>query len=292
VQPPGRGLLVAARQLIDATVGESEQRQTRLRRVAPLAGLPVGLLDAGELAAEAQQLGLLVARHTHHGVAGGLGEVGTGPLDLLHRLGPLAVELHDLGAVNQALPLVGVQILLIAAPAAEDARALLCSPQVEHHPAGDDDGAVGHPGQDRGGVAGRDRDHDLVEQWDAVVDVALRDQRLAKAEQAQDGVVGVVEAARDRRDLLAHLVGPFRVVLGVECVERDRDQQVAAGGAVEVGVECVERDRYLDPHLGARANVRTPGVSWPVEIATGGQVKFPTGPGEVSSGPAPAITLA
>jgi len=62
----------------------------------PLAGLPVRLRCPGELAAQPHELSPLIARHSHHRIAGRLGQVAAGALDLFHRLRPFSVQLHDL----------------------------------------------------------------------------------------------------------------------------------------------------------------------------------------------------
>jgi hypothetical protein len=197
-------------------------------------GLAVGRLRRSQVAGQAQQFGLLVARHAQDdGVATLLG-VGAGQLDLGQRVGPLAAQLHDLGAVDQALPAEEPQPRLAGAPAAQRHGPLVRPPQVTHVPARDDDAAVDDAGDQRRDLVGRHTDHRLVQRRQAARDLCHRHQRLAAAEPAQCVQVGVAEPVGDPGDLYEPQVGGSRVP-AAQRVQGRRDQQVAALGAVRAG---------------------------------------------------------
>src|SRR6266542_883640 len=100
----------ARRRGIDLALGQAQERQTGLRLAPPAAGVAVGLLGLGELAAQPVQLGLLVAGRAGGGMSGRPAEAFPGPPDLVHGVGPGAMQQHDLGAVHLALPAVGDQV--------------------------------------------------------------------------------------------------------------------------------------------------------------------------------------
>jgi hypothetical protein len=74
------------------------------------------------------------------------------------------VELHDLGAVHEALAPVGDEALLIVAPPAQPVGPLAGPAHVERLVAGVDHGAVHDPRYDRGQLTGCHRHHGLVEE--------------------------------------------------------------------------------------------------------------------------------
>ncbi len=87
---------------VDAPLREPEECKTRLRIEPMAARLAVGILGAAQVAAQAQQLSMLVERHPRRGLRR-VGQPVTGSLCLRERLGPRAVERLDLGAVDEAL---------------------------------------------------------------------------------------------------------------------------------------------------------------------------------------------
>ena len=106
----------------------------------------------------------------------GLGE----SLARLPRLGgsalPCAVELPQLGAVEEALPAEVHELWLGLAPGIECRGPLLRSAQVEDLVASRDHRAVRDAHDHRRHVAGGRVDHHLVHQPDAAIDLAERDQ--------------------------------------------------------------------------------------------------------------------
>jgi hypothetical protein len=190
--PPAR-----RRGRVHLPLGEPQQRQAGLRLPAPPAGLAVGLLGLGELAAQPVELALPVEGAARRRVAGRLGEPLAGPPRLVHGVRPGAVELHDLGAVHLALPAVGDQVRLGRDPVAQRGGPLLRPAQVEDLLAQLDGGAVGLAGDHRRQLAGGGGDHDLVEQGHARGGLAQHEQGLAPPEPGERRQVGLAEAVAD-----------------------------------------------------------------------------------------------
>ncbi len=190
------------------------------------------------------QLGSLVERRARRRMAPGQieprllrgrGEALARFLRRIDGVGPLPVQLHDLGAVHQALTAVGHQVRLRGAPVAQRAGPLTGPAQVEDLLAGLDHGAVDDAGDDRGQLARRDRDHRLVEQRHCLGGLAQEDQGLPSAERAEGLEVPVAEAGADLAGLAGGGVCGRRVARG-EAVQRTRNQQVSLLGAVLAAV--------------------------------------------------------
>ena len=130
--------------------------------------------------AEPVQLALLVASCAERWVRR-LGEPLGGEERLRRRADPVSVGEEHLRAVHQALPAVGHEIRLRRAPRVERAGPLRRAADVEGEHAHLDDRAVDDAGGDRSDLAGRHRDHRLVEVTQAAGDVAVRDQGLPDA---------------------------------------------------------------------------------------------------------------
>lgn len=212
--------------VVGPALRQPQQCEPRLGRVSSPVGLTVRLLGTAEGAAQAQQFGALVVGRARGGVAGGL-RVGAGLLRLGQGVGPLAVQLHDLGAVDAALPAVRLEAGLGGAPAAEGAGPLGGAVDVEGVPARDDHGAVDDAGRDRGDLTCGDGDHRLVEQRPAADHLASGDERLPLTEAAEGGEVGVAEQLGDPGGLGEHGARPL-VVAGPHRPETGGHQQVAA----------------------------------------------------------------
>jgi hypothetical protein len=89
---------------IDLPLCEPQLRKTRLRPSPRLGGLPIAVLGLRELPAQPVQLGLLVASHADYcRRARGAGEPVASAPHFVHGIRPRTVELHDLGAMHQAL---------------------------------------------------------------------------------------------------------------------------------------------------------------------------------------------
>jgi hypothetical protein len=84
-------------------------------------------------------------------------------LDLLDRVGPVAVQGHDLGTVDEALAAVEHQLGLVVAPAAERGGPRAGSAYLEHLLTALDRRAVGVTDGNRGDLTGLHRNHGLVQ---------------------------------------------------------------------------------------------------------------------------------
>ena len=133
---------------VDAALRETDKCKPRLRIEPIAARLAVGDLGGGQVAAQAQQLTVLVERHPRGGLRR-IGQPVTGALRLLERLGPRAVERLDLGPVDQALAAEWHEVGLRSGPPVQRHRPLVDATQVERPVCRDDAGAVQDPGRDR-----------------------------------------------------------------------------------------------------------------------------------------------
>ena len=177
-----------------------EQCEPGLRLVAPVVGLPEGLLGQRELAPQPVQLAALVDRQPQ-GWLGRLGQPLAGAPGLGQRVGPQPVRGHDLRAVHQALPAEGHQIGLGLAPVAQRAGPLPGPAQVIELVAGADHRAIGHAGDQRRHLSGGHRGHRLVQQHQPLGRATHGYQRLPLAHPAQGHQVAVTVAITDRRGL-------------------------------------------------------------------------------------------
>ena len=161
-----RDLVLALRQ--------SQEGDPRLRPATEPAGASVRRFGICERSPESMELGRLVHRLAEGFI--GLGE----SLARLPRLGggalPCAVELTQLGAVEEAQPAEVHKLWLGLAPGIEGRGPLLRPAHVEDVVARRDDRAVGDAHDHRRDVACGRVDHHLVHQPDAAIDLAKRDQ--------------------------------------------------------------------------------------------------------------------
>ncbi len=187
----------------------------------------------------------------------------------LHLVGggrPVAVEAHELGAEDEASA-AEHEVGLRGTPLRERGRPFLRPPHVEDRVAVFDGRAVHHPGHRRRHLAGRHPGHRLVEEADAAVALAHRDQRLAAPQPPERRQVGVTEALGDRGDLLVRLECRLVIVLSFQLPKADRDQEVAGldglaprlldqlGGTAEprtgLGNLAAEREAHAGPPAGS-----------------------------------------
>ena len=131
---------------------------------------------------------------------------------------------------------------------------LLRPAQVEQLAERLDRGAVHRPDRDRRHLAGRHRQHRLVEEGDAALRLAKRDQALAAAQPAERGEIGVAEPLGHRGDPLEQLERGARVA-GLQ-------RQQTLGNVEVASLDHVETARVEDP---GRAGVPAPGLG---ELAT------------------------
>jgi hypothetical protein len=148
---------------------------------------------------------------------------------------PGALQLHDLGAMDEALPLVGHEVGLGGAPATQRRRPLPRPSEVEDLLTGLDHGAKDDARSRRRQLTDRDGDHQLVEQRHAPSGFAEGDQRLALAEPAERDQVLIAEARADRGDLVGGSIRG-RVVALAAALKRVHDQQIPLLHAVVLNV--------------------------------------------------------
>jgi hypothetical protein len=148
---------------------------------------------------------------------------------------PLPVQLHDLGAIEQALSPVAHQARLTGTPFSERHRPLVGTPQVECLLTRLEDDAVDVTGEDWRHVAGNHRHHRFVEARNTLRDLSKSNQRAPPAGARQRGQVAVAEAAGDlgrpgKRGVAGGGIALHKALNG------GRNQQIPTHGAVEVRV--------------------------------------------------------
>lgn len=220
------------RRSVGTTLRQAEQGQARLGVAAAGVGLAVGVLGRCQIAAQPVQLAQLVVGHPDPWVRR-VGESVAGPLGVGHGCVPLAVHLQDLGSVHEALAPVGHETWLVLAPAVERPGPLSGTAQVEDLLAGVDDRAVHDAGHDGRCLASGHRHHGLVQVAHALLGVAEAQQRLAPADGAERGQVGVGEATRQVPGLVEALERGVGVT-GAHRHQALRQQEVPAFDAVQV----------------------------------------------------------
>jgi len=161
---------------------------------------------------------------------------------------PVTGELHDLGPVHEAQPVVRHHLRLRIAPDRECVRPLANVTELERVVAEVDRVAVDDPADHRRQGPGAHDDQNLVDQPEALVDPTELDQRAALLVAGEPGQVRVLEAFADRRGLDRRRMTGFPVV-ATHFRKPGRDQQVAALDAVDAGIlEQVPPD--LEPAAG------------------------------------------
>ena len=175
-----------------------------------VAGLAVGLLGLGKLAAQPVEIGLQVEGSADPRSSDGLGEPFTGSLRLAHGVPPGSLQLHELGAVHETLAAIGNEVRLRCAPLGQRRRPLPRPAQIEDLLAVLEHRAVDDPDADRRHLAGRDGDHDLVEQRHALRGLSRSEQRLPEAQPAERHQLRVAEALADPGGLGRRVRGPPR----------------------------------------------------------------------------------
>jgi hypothetical protein len=166
------------------------------------------------------------------------------------------MQLHDLGAMHQALTAVGHEVRLRRTPVAERRRPLLRPAQIEDLPADLDHAAVDHPRQDWRHLTVRDRDHGLVEQRQALDGLSHPDQHPALAMPTEDHQIAVTEADTDLGGLVEGCVRGREVALGAG-PQPDGHQEISLFRAVELS--------FVDQSLRPRQPATRPGHLPPVQ---------------------------
>jgi hypothetical protein len=213
---------------IDASLRQPQQRETRLRLPSPPARQPVRVLGLRQATQQPHQLGLLVVREAGRGVPR---ELLAGSPGLVHGVPPVAVQLHDLSPVGQALPAVRHEVGLRVTPVTECRRPLPRPAQLEDLLACLDGGAVHDADDDGGHLRGRDRNDHFVQRRHRLRTSAQGDQGLSAPERAQCQHVRIVESRADARHLRedGERAGG---VTGLEEPQARRHEEEAALGAV------------------------------------------------------------
>ena len=155
---------------------------------------------------------------------------------------PGAVDEPKLGTVEQALAAEQDEVRLRLDPSIERLRPLARSPQVEDPVARLDDGAVDHAGDQRRHLAGRDRDHRLVQDRHAGRWLARADERLTQPESGEGREVRVVEAFGER-PTSTKVARALRPVAGVEAGEGTGQQQISVLDRLRPAFEQMLRSR-------------------------------------------------
>ncbi len=237
--PPDRGVGEVRPALPEPQAGEA-----RLRLAPVSARGPVRRLGRDRVAPQAVELALAV-----EGLGGGVAVAGreralAGPARLLERVGPGAAQLHELGAVDEAPAREGHEVLLARAPVRQHLGPLLRPADVLGRAAGQDHAAVDDPRHDRRELAAGDREHRLVQQRDALPDVARQHEDVALLVPGERDEVGLPEVLADRGRLRERRHGGADLAARL-LLEGDREEQVAAfhvslAGPVEQPLRAAE----------------------------------------------------
>ncbi len=173
-------------------------------------GVAVALLGSVEIPLQTVHFTLLIVREAERRVWR-IGEPRACLLCGLDRTGPIAFRLLQLRSVHKTLAAERHEAWLGIAPTAKRIGPFSRATQIEEGHALENHRAVGDPRRDRIEVAGRHRQHDLVELGDARVRFAQRDQRLPVAQRSERTQIGVVEPVADLGGASTQLPGAPRV---------------------------------------------------------------------------------
>ena len=173
-----------------------------------------------------------------------------GAPNLIHRIAPRAMEMHDLGAVDQTLTAVDNELGLRVAPVAQSGRPLLGTPQIEHLRTPLDHRAVDIPGRERRHLPSRNGDHRLVEQRDASRDLAEIDQAASPTHTGESPQLRITEAVTDTRRFREVPVCA-RGVTFEHGAHPDQVAQIAPLDAIQLAL-VQEAQRAIDPTATAR----------------------------------------
>jgi hypothetical protein len=145
------------------------------------------------------------------------------------------VQLHDLGAMHQAVTAERDEIRLRVTPMGQRGRPLLRPTQIEDLLTRLDDAAVHGPGDDLGHLIRDDRDHDLVEQGHSLDGLSLPDQRPALNVAGERHQIDVTEPIADLGGLAGDRVGA-RPVSRDRVLKGERHQQMPSLHAVALAI--------------------------------------------------------
>ncbi len=200
--------------------GELEQCQTGLGGTPELVRGAKRIVGGGEISSPTTDLAdLVVTARGDEAVE--LPELLTGGERRLLRLGPIAAQAHDLGAVNAAGTGEAVHVLLLAPPAGR-LRPLDRATVVAHVLARRDRHAVDEAGREGPQLTGDSRSARLVEDGEPLLDLAVLHQRSALAHEGQNLGVAVARAPRD-------VVGTLELRKGLSDVSLPQERRNAPG---------------------------------------------------------------
>ena len=150
---------------------------------------------------------------------------------LLERVGPRALQHHDLGAVHEADSGVRHHLRLLGAPAREVLGPLPGAADLEDALAERDRVAVHDARGARRELAGDDGDHRLVHQPQTVLDAAEADEGVPLLVDCEREEIPVPEPGRDRSRLGRSVVRRLGVAFD-DVLEHRRDDEIASLDAV------------------------------------------------------------
>ncbi len=200
-----------------------------------MTGLAVGLLGAGKFAAQSMEIGLQVEGSADPRPSHGLREALTGSLRLAHRIPPGALQLHELGAVHEALAAIGNEARLRRAPLGQRRRPLPRPVQIEDLLAVLEHRTVDDAHADRRHLAGRDGHHDLIEQDHSLRGLSRSKQGLPEAQPAECHQLWVAEALADPDALCEGLAGGHGIARE-QVLKREGHEEIPALHAVVLTV--------------------------------------------------------
>ena len=209
---------------------QAQQREARCGLPARSARRAVRPLGGVQLAAQPVQLALLVAAPGRAPGAAGSASLAWPRSASASASGPGAVGLEDLRPVHEALAAVGHEVGLGRAPVVQGVASTRRRGGGRHVHACLDHRAVDDPGDDRRYLSGGHPHHDLVEVLHALRDATVGDRDLAGQQDAQRAQVVVAGLVAELDDGGRAGRGGHEVA-ALECSERDRHHQQAAGDA-------------------------------------------------------------
>ena len=168
---------------------------------------------------------------------------------LFERSGPVAFELHDLGAVHQTLAVEGAGLRVARAPGGQLGGPFARAHHLLDPAAGRDDVAVDYCADQRREVAVGRQQHGLVDRYEAVGDAPEPEQHAALQASGQRDQVGLTGTLPHRDGAVRGVEGGIEGALGAVHLDL-RQQQVSSLRAV--------RRRLLSMSAGTLKPARAP----------------------------------
>ena len=217
---------------VDLTLGDTKQRQAWLRLSSALVRARVRRFSVRELAPQSMDLTDAVERRTSR-------RPGRQHITRILRVPcgiiPFPAQLHDFGAIQQALTAVAHQVGLSGTPFAERHGPLVRATQIEGLLTGLEDDAIDVTRENRRHVACNHRDHRFVEQRNTLRDVVQSNQRAPASGARERRQITIAKPAGDLGCLRECGVACRGIALH-DALDGGRNQQIPANDAVEVRV--------------------------------------------------------